>query len=455
MNHIERFYATIERRPVDRPAAWLGIPDAGALPKLYEYFGVDNMKDLKQKLGDDIYPVEMPYHSPTSNAIYAAFDFAKKKSDGSNEHRTLTAPGFFEDYTDASAVDLFDWPEPEKYIDPEECRKVVEDVPPGYAVLGVVWSAHFQDACSAFGMEDALVKMFTAPDLFKAVIDKITDFYLRANEIFYKATQGKLHAVLIGNDFGSQQGLMVGPEQLREFVFDGTRKLVEQAKRYGLKVIHHSCGSIHDIIPDLIGLGVDAIHPIQALATKMEPERLKEDFHGRVSFCGGVDAQYLMVNGTPDEVRTKVKELKEIFPTGLIVSPSHEAILVDTKPENVEALFDAVGCGKKRIRRYGSVIAVRPEKLEEYKRLHAAVWPGVLKMIFDCNLRNYSIYFKDGYLFSYYEYVGTDYETDMAKMAADPETQRWWDVCMPCQRPLDTRAEGEWWADMEEVFHVD
>ena len=187
----------------------------------------------------------------------------------------------------------------------------------------------------------------------------------------------------------------------------------------------------------------------------MEPERLKEDFHGRVSFCGGVDAQYLMVNGTPDEVRTKVKELKEIFPTGLIVSPSHEAILVDTKPENVEALFDAVGCGKKRIRRYGSVIAVRPEKLEEYKRLHAAVWPGVLKMIYDCNLRNYSIYFKDGYLFSYYEYVGTDYEADMAKMAADPETQRWWNVCMPCQRPLDTRAEGEWWADMEEVFHVD
>lgn len=455
MNHIERFYATIERRPVDRPASWLGIPDNSALPRLYEYFGVDNMKDLKARIGDDIYPVEMPYHSPTSDAIYAAFDFAKNKGDNSNEHRTLTAPGFFEDYTDVSAVDLFDWPDPEKYIDPEECRRVVEDVPDGYAVLGVVWSAHFQDVCAAFGMEDALVKMFIAPELFKAVIDRITDFYLRANEIFYKATQGKLHAVLIGNDFGSQQGLMVGPEQLRQFVFDGTRRLVEQAKRYGLKVIHHSCGGIHDIIPDLIEMGVDAIHPIQALASKMEPERLKVDFGGRVSFCGGVDAQYLMVNGTPDDVRKKVRELVELFPTGLIVSPSHEAILVDTKPENVEALFDAVGSGQKRKRRYGSVIAVRPECLDEYKRLHAAVWPGVLKMIYDCNLRNYSIYYKDGYLFSYYEYVGTDYEADMAKMAADPETQRWWDVCMPCQKPLDTRKEGEWWADMEEVFHVD
>lgn len=342
MNHIERFYATIERRPTDRPAAWLGIPDPKALPNLYRYFGVTDMKGLKACIDDDIYPVEMPYHSPTSNAIYAAFNFSKRKSDGSNEERTLTAPGFFEDYTEASAVNLFDWPEPEKYIDPEECKRVVEEVPEGYAVLGVVWSAHFQDACAAFGMEDALMKMFLAPELFKTVIDKITDFYLRANEIFYTATEGKLHAVLIGNDFGSQQGLMVGPEQLREFVFDGTKKLIEQAKRHKLKVIHHSCGSIYDIIPDLIEMGVDAIHPIQALASKMEPERLKTDFGEQVSFCGGVDAQYLMVNGTPEEVSAKVHELKKIFPTGLILSPSHEAILTDTKPENIEALFNAI-----------------------------------------------------------------------------------------------------------------
>lgn len=105
------------------------------------------------------------------------------------------------------------------------------------------------------------------------------------------------------------------------------------------------------------------------------------------------------------------------------------------------------------MKRYGQVIAVKPEKLEEYKRLHANAWPGVLKMISECNIQNYSIYYKDGLLFSYYEYIGNDYEADMAKMAADEETQRWWDVCKPCQQPLDTRAEGEWWADMEEVFH--
>ena len=101
--------------------------------------------------------------------------------------------------------------------------------------------------------------------------------------------------------------------------------------------------------------------------------------------------------------------------------------------------------------RYGSVIGLNADKLDEYKRLHAAVWPDVLKMIKQCNIRNYSIYLRrlEGryYLFSYFEYIGTDFAADMAKMAADPTTQRWWDICIPCQVPLADRQEGEWWAE--------
>ena len=83
------------------------------------------------------------------------------------------------------------------------------------------------------------------------------------------------------------------------------------------------------------------------------------------------------------------------------------------------------------MQRYGMMIKVKPEGLEEYKRLHAAVWPDVLRTIHECNIRNYSIYYSNGYLFSYYEYVGNDYKADMAKMAADPATQKWWAVCKP------------------------
>ncbi len=112
------------------------------------------------------------------------------------------------------------------------------------------------------------------------------------------------------------------------------------------------------------------------------------------------------------------------------------------------------------MQRYGSVLGLKEERIAEYKELHAAVWPEVLAMIKDCNIENYSIYLRKlpdekYYLFSYFEYTGEDFQADCAKMADDEMTQKWWDVCKPCHEPLADRAEGEWWADMEEVFHCD
>ena len=105
------------------------------------------------------------------------------------------------------------------------------------------------------------------------------------------------------------------------------------------------------------------------------------------------------------------------------------------------------------MKRYGMAIKIKPDNFEEYKRLHGEVRPDVLKMITECNIRNYSIFHKDGMMFSYFEYVGEDFDADMAKMAADPATQQWWDVCKPLLDPLETRKESEFWANMEEVFH--
>ena len=112
------------------------------------------------------------------------------------------------------------------------------------------------------------------------------------------------------------------------------------------------------------------------------------------------------------------------------------------------------------MKRYGMVLGLRPEKVVEYKQLHAVVWPDVLRRIEECNIRNYSIYLRtldDGqpYLFSYFEYVGDNFAADMARMAADATTQRWWDLCKPCQKPLASRGPEEWWSSMEEVFHTD
>jgi len=107
------------------------------------------------------------------------------------------------------------------------------------------------------------------------------------------------------------------------------------------------------------------------------------------------------------------------------------------------------------MKRFGQIIGVKSERLAEYKAHHANVWPKVLDMIKQCHITNYTIFHRNGQLFAYFEYQGTDFAADMAKMAADPSTQEWWSIMMPMQTPLPDRDQGAWWADMEELFHLD
>jgi L-rhamnose mutarotase len=107
------------------------------------------------------------------------------------------------------------------------------------------------------------------------------------------------------------------------------------------------------------------------------------------------------------------------------------------------------------MQRIGQIIGVKPEQIEAYERIHARVWPEVLAMIETCSMRNYTIFRYGTMLFAYFEYIGEDYASDMARMAADPKTREWWTHTDPLQEPLADRQEGEWWATMREVFHTD
>jgi L-rhamnose mutarotase len=109
------------------------------------------------------------------------------------------------------------------------------------------------------------------------------------------------------------------------------------------------------------------------------------------------------------------------------------------------------------VQRMGQVISLKPGAVAEYNRLHAAVWPEVLQVIHDAHIRNYSIFLKEpeNLLFAYWEYHGTDFDTDAKTMLADPAMQRWWEVCTPLQEAFATRKSGEWWAMMQQVFFTD
>jgi len=104
------------------------------------------------------------------------------------------------------------------------------------------------------------------------------------------------------------------------------------------------------------------------------------------------------------------------------------------------------------MQRFGQIIKLNPEKEAYYRELHANAWEGVLTKITDCNIKNYSIFLHDGFLFAYFEYVGDDFDADMKKMADDPLTQKWWAECKPCQQPVDTAKADDWWVTMESVF---
>jgi L-rhamnose mutarotase len=136
------------------------------------------------------------------------------------------------------------------------------------------------------------------------------------------------------------------------------------------------------------------------------------------------------------------------------------AVLILVAAASLVLIREVSGNSPERVERYGMVIGIKPEKIEYYKKLHAAAWPGVLAKIRECHIRNYSIYFREVdkgqyLLFSYFEYTGVDFEADMARMAADPTTREWWEETDPCQSPIPTRGEKEFWSRMEEVFHAD
>ncbi len=111
------------------------------------------------------------------------------------------------------------------------------------------------------------------------------------------------------------------------------------------------------------------------------------------------------------------------------------------------------------MKRIGQVIKLKPDAYEEYKRLHAEVWTDVLATIEKANIRNYSIFHWNGYLFAYMEYIGDDFEADMASIADDPKTREWWQLTDPLQEPVAGNSsgsiEGNWWKDMEQLFHTD
>jgi uroporphyrinogen decarboxylase len=250
-----------------------------------------------------------------------------------------SAGGVFSGCKDVRQVEDFEWPNPE-FLDFSEVIRKLQGLGDVYRASGF-WCPFFHDVAEFFGMENYFVKMYTHPGVVHAVTKHVVDFYLEANARFFAITDGLIDAFFFGNDFGSQQDLLISPDLFEEFIVPYFRQLIDLGHRHGFPVILHSCGAIHRIIPNLIELGVDALHPLQAKAANMDAETLSGEFGGKIVFIGGIDTQDLLVNGSPDQVRADVRRVKRLLGPNLIISPSHEAVLPNVPPENIRAMAKA------------------------------------------------------------------------------------------------------------------
>jgi uroporphyrinogen decarboxylase len=324
----------IGRQPVERCGFWLGNPHPDTWPILHRHFATASEEELRRKLNDDVrwicpqFAVDA-YQDPEGRQLF----------DASLDREKHGRAGPLADCESVADLKKWPWPNPD-YLNFEACLRDLQEAGDVYRLSGF-WTCFYHNVADLFGMEGYFMKMHTHPAVVHAVTDRICEFYYEANERFFAAARDLVDGYFLGNDFGCQLGLMCSPKDLDTFVFPWFRRFVDQGHRHGHQVAVHSCGSVHELIVRMIDAGVDCLHPLQARARGMEAERLAQEFKGRIAFMGGIDAQELMTRGTPEQIRADVRRVRRLLGPHLIVSTSHEAILPDVPPENVEALAQA------------------------------------------------------------------------------------------------------------------
>jgi uroporphyrinogen decarboxylase len=192
------------------------------------------------------------------------------------------------------------------------------------------------------GLENAFIDLALCPQMARAILHRIKTFYLAYLERILEAAGGKIDIVLTGDDFGSQKGLLTSPQVWRSFLRPGFAEYVDLIKRYGAVTMHHTCGSVIDIVPDLIACGLDVLQSIQPEAAGMSLPALKTRFGRELCFHGGISIQRTMPFGTPDDIRREVRQIASAAKSGAgyIFGTAHN-IQADTSTENVQALMDA------------------------------------------------------------------------------------------------------------------
>ena len=333
MNHRERELAAIRHQIPDRiPIDAICIENAGSIAA---HLGIAE-QDVAAQLGLDGRLVGVGY---SGDILQSAND------DNLSEWGTtaLNDYGVGHRYPLAGVsavaqIESHSWPDPSRY-DYASAAIAAAALSEEFAVRGPYWQPLFCRVCSLVGMEETLVWMLSAPDLFEAVLDAVFQRTFDLCRRFIGECGDSLDIFCIGDDFASQRGMLFDPELWRRFLKPRYAKLFEMAKSSGKFVWFHSCGDITDVLPDLIDIGVDVWETVQLHTLPISPKTLKREYGKHITFFGAINTQRLPFITPPqvsEEVRNCIEALGE--GGGYICGPDHH-IKPDVSPENTVALF--------------------------------------------------------------------------------------------------------------------
>ena len=348
MTSRERVQAVFAGEVPDHVPAWLGAsPEWKAMAKARA--GLENDEELALFVGDDFRRVYAEYAGPPEFSPDRAFTHPAATSRtpfgveriGYGYGQPISHP--LAGARTVADIERHAWPNP-AWMDVSRIRAEALAWGGRFAILGGDWSPFYHDAIDLLGMENFMVAMVESPAMVDILLRHIVDYYFQTSLRIFEAAADSLDVFFIGNDFGTQNGPVVGEALFRRYFQPHLARLAALGHDFGLKVMLHCCGGFFPLVPTLIESGVDALQALQPDARDMAPAKLKAAFGGRVVFNGCIDTHHWLIEGTPDLVRARTREVLEIMKPGggYIASPSHDYLLPETKVENVFALYETV-----------------------------------------------------------------------------------------------------------------
>lgn len=330
MNSRQRVLAAFHREKVDRlPTFYAAQKEVDQ--KLIKHLGLENLRQLRVWAGSDLLNVVPDYVGPR--------DFPAWTNTNSPQLLTALQQG------DDGALKDYHFPEGRWY----DGKTVVDKIMAGKAdsmaiALGDEALGSLLTMTNTwFGWENLLPLMFDKPAFVHKLLEKICDFAYDMSEDMLVHGAKDADFYWFGDDLGTQLSLVVSPQLWRTFLAPQYKRLTRLAKKYDLPVIMHSCGSVREIIPDLIDSGVAVLHPIQTTAQGMNPDELAQEYGDKLMFFGGVDTQHLLPCGTAGQIRDAIDHLrKTLGKNNAYIIASSQLLDTDIPMQNILAMYDYI-----------------------------------------------------------------------------------------------------------------